>query len=797
MLEVGARLGDRYEILSSLGSGGMGIVYRARDLRLDRDVAIKILPAHLAEDRDALARFEREAKALAALSHPNILAIHDFGTDKNVCYAVTELLNGETLRAPISRGKLPLARALPIATAIVDGLAAAHSRGIIHRDLKPENIFLTEDGGVKILDFGLARIESPASDASDKTNVPTASIHTSHGTVMGTVPYMSPEQTRAAPLDARTDIFSFGCVFYEMLSGARAFRGNTSADVIACILKEEPAGLASMADGVPPQIQETVARCLKKNPEERFQSAKDLGFALRMSDSRQTAPVATIRTTPAGSRTTPVMLGIIAVLIVLAAVAYFRTAPAPKESQHKEIGSLAILPFANGSSDPDAEYLSDGITESLISSLSQVPNLKVMAHDTVFSYKGKRVDPRQVGRDLNVEAVVTGKVIQHENTLIIYANLVKVSDGSELWGDQYSQSMADIIEMQTSISKQISGKLRAKLTGKEQQTITKNYTSDSEAYQLYLKGRYYFWKFTMEDYEKSIEYFQQAIDKDPNYALAYTGLCDGYAAQAYEGFSSPAEVLPKAKTAGRKALALDNSLSQAHLSMSGIIFNYDWDWPAAEKEMRLAIEMDPSRGEYHRIYSIWYRSKARWKEAIAEVKTAQELDPLSVIDARTMGITYYWAGQYDNAIEQYKKALDLDPTRATVYDSLADVYAKKGLFKIAIDEERRYLSLSGDDESAEELKQDFEKLGYQKARQNLSRKYLNLYTQAAEEQYVSPLTFAVLNVDIGEKDKALEWLEKAYQERSPWLTFLKTDPQFESLRSDPRFQDLVKRIGIP
>lgn len=792
MIEIGTRLGDRYQILSPVGSGGMGVVFRARDQRLDRDVAIKLLPTHLAQDPSALARFEREAKALAALSHPNILAIHDFGTDNGVSYAVMELLKGETLRAPLMNGRLPVNRALPIAIAIADGLAAAHSSGIIHRDLKPENIFLTSDGGIKILDFGLARM-NPVSDSEDKTALSTASIHTSQGVVMGTAPYMSPEQARGTTIDARTDIFSFGCVLYEMLSGSRAFAGASSADIIASILKEEPPDLNILTGGLPPQISQTVSRCLKKDPGERFQSAKDLGFALRMStDSRQTAPVTPLPTQRLRSTGKPAIWGIAVVVVLLAALAVYRFFPF-----HREIGSLAILPFANGSGDPDAEYLSDGITESLISSLSQVPHLKVMAHDTVFSYKGKQVDPRQVGHDLNVEAVVTGKVIQQGKTLVIRANLISVADGSELWGAQFSQTMADIIQMQTDISKEISGKLRARLTGEEVEKVTKNYTANSEAYQLYLKGRFYFWKFTPEDYEKSSEFFRMAIDKDPDYALAYAGLGDAYAGAAFDGDVPPKEALEKARAAVKKALELDGSLSQSHLSMGGILFNYDWDLTRAEKEIQLAIKLDPEKSENHRIYSLLFRAQGRLNDSISEMKTARELDPLSVIMAHTSGITYYWAGQYDRAIEEYKRELDLDANRTTVHDALADVYAKKGLYKIAIDEERQYLRVSGDDDSAAALEADFEKDGYAKARQNLTRKYLDLYTSVAEEQYVSPLTFAVLYTDLGEKDKAFEFLEKSYQERSPWLVFLKTDPQFESLHSDPRFKDLVRRIGLP
>lgn len=792
MANIGTRFGDRYEILSPLGSGGMGVVYRARDLRLGRDVAIKILPEKLAQNSSALSRFEREAKALAALSHSNILAIHDFGTDNNISYAVMELLKGETLRSNLSSEKFSCKESLRVATAVADGLAAAHSQGIVHRDLKPENIFLTADGGVKILDFGLARVESTA-DSTENSSVPTATV-TQQGALMGTVPYMSPEQVRGHLLDARTDIFSFGCVLFEMLSGTRAFSGNSSADVLASILKEDPPQLEKLTQGLPPQVAQTVSRCLRKNPDERFQSARDLAFALRMSaDSSQAIPVAAAVLPRKKLIRRRIFLPILAVLIVsIAALAnyYFLVS-------RNEIRSLAVLPFLNGSGDPNAEYLSDGITESLISSLSQVPQLRVMAHDTVFTYKDKRIDPRKVGQELNVEAIVTGKVIQHGNTLLIRANLVKVADGSEIWGDQYNRTMADILGMQTEISKEISGRLRARLTGEEQSRVTKNYTQDSEAYQLYLKGDYFFWKFTPEDTERSRQYFKKAIEKDPNYALAYAALADSYSATAFDGSTPPKESHEQGRKVAKRALELDNSLARGHIALAAVNWNYDWNWQAAEKEVQLALQLEPSRAENHRYYSLILRSMGRMNESIAEMKKARDLDPLSVVYATTTGVTYFWAGQYDQAIEQYRRALELDANRAAVHDSLSDVYAKKGLYKEAIAEEQRYLILSGNQDSAEALVSDFEKSGYEVAKRNLVRKTLDLYTQIAEEQYVSPLSFAFLYTGLDEKEKAFEWLEKAYEERSSWLVFLKTDPAFDRLRSDRRFSELVQKIGIP
>ncbi len=771
----------------------MGIVYCARDLRLDREVAVKILPDHLLLRSDAMNRFEREAKALAALSHSCILSIFDFATDQGVSYAVMELLKGGTLREHLQRQTPAWKESIRIAEAVADGLAAAHSQGVIHRDLKPENIFLTTDGKVKILDFGLARLEQPLPEDED-TTAPTATA-TQVGVVMGTLPYMSPEQVRGDRVDPRTDIFSFGAMFYEMLTGRRAFPGTNHADIVAAILKEDPVSRGAIPSDLPLVVTQTLSRCLEKNPNQRFQSSRDLLFALHMSEvsgNAQTAvPTPAVTPKRAAAKT---VVGVVSLLIAIiaATTAYYFLPPG------KEIQSLAVMPFVNGNrtNDPDTDYLSDGITETLISSLSQVPKLRVMAHDTVFSYKGKMIDPRKVGRELNVESILTGRVTQHGDTITIYANLVKVEDGSELWGEQYNRILSDVVSMPADISRDISNKLRKRLSGEEQNRVTKKLTGNSEAYDLYLKGQFFFWKFTKEDYLKSREYFHQAIEKDPKFAEAWVFYGDSFAALGFEGYAPSTETLPPAKEATKRALTLDPASSHVHLAMGGIYLN-EWNWSRAEAEMKKAIELDPNRAENHRIYSQYFRSIAKWNEAIEEAKKARELDPLSVVNARSLGIAYFWGGQYDLAIEQYQEALELDVNRATIHDSLADVYQKKGMFKEAIEEKQRLLTLTGDEDSATELLENYHKYGYEQAKRILTEQYLEAYQEAAKEQYVPALAFAVFYTDLSQKDKAFEWLEKAYREHESWLFFLKTDPQFESLRSDPRFADLVKRIGIP
>jgi eukaryotic-like serine/threonine-protein kinase len=793
MLNPGTKLSNRYEIVAPLGSGGMGIVYRARDSRLNREVAIKILPDHLLLRSDALNRFDREAKALAALSHSCILSIFDFGVDQGVSYAVMELLKGQTLREYLHKQIPPWKESVRIGEAIADGLSAAHSQGVIHRDLKPENIFLTTDGHVKILDFGLARVEQPFTEDED-TTAPTATA-TQAGIVMGTLPYMSPEQLRGEHIDPRTDIFSFGAMFYEMLTGTRAFPGTSHADTTAAILKEDPVSRGNFPIDLPVGVRQTLSRCLEKNASQRFQTSKDLAFALHMSESsaasaQNVAAPAIITPKPSAARKVLIVVMLIA---IIAAVGIYRFLP-----QRKEIQSLAVMPFVNQNKtdDPDADYLSDGITETLISNLSQVPKLKVMAHDTVFSYKGKTIDPRKVGRELNVESILTGRVTQHGNTITIYANLVKAEDGSELWGEQYNRTLSDVVSMPADISRDISTKLRRRLSGEEQNRVTKKLTENNEAYDLYLKGQFFFWKFTYEDYRKSQEYFRQAVEKDPKFAEAWAAYSDSFSAFAFEGYNPQAEIMPHAIDAIEHALKLDPSNPHARGSL-GAIYLYQWNWASAATEMKKALDLNPNRAESHRFYSQYFRSIGKWNEAIEEAKKARELDPLSVVNARTMGITYYWSGQYDQAIEQYQKGLELEANRATLYDSLSDVYQKKGMLKDAIEAKQRFLTLTGDEDSAAELLENYHKYGYEQAKKILTEHYLEAYQEAAKEQYVPPLAFAVLYTDLKDKDKAFEWLEKAYQERALWLFFLKTDPQFESLHSDPRFTDLVKRIGIP
>ena len=787
MLKSGLTLFNHYEIIAPLGVGGMGEVYRAKDLRLDREVAVKVLPEHLAANPDALSRFEREAKAVAALSHPNILAIHDFGSDHGVSFAVMELLEGETLRQRLYSSALPWRKTVEIAISIAEGLSAAHSKGVIHRDLKPENIFLTADGQVKILDFGLAQWKAKILE-KELSAAATQSQLTHAGIVMGTVPYMSPEQVRGVSVDARSDIFSFGAVLCEMLTGVRAFTGNTAADMMAAILKEEPKDIEELKKKVPVELERLVLHCLEKNPEQRVQTARDLAFDLKsvLSDSAISVQAPRAKHFP---RFIWITAAALTLLMVVASIYMYGI-------REKPIHSLAVLPFANANKDPNVEYLSDGITESVITNLSTFPNLRIMARGTAFSYKGREVDPRQAGRDLKVEAVVTGRLSQQGENLVIYANLVKVSDGTQLWGNEYKRKLEDVVDIQKEISSEIVKSLKLKLTGEQKKLLAKRSTDNPEAYRLYLRGMHHFWMDTEEDYEKAREYFQQAIDLDPAYALAYVGLGQYHEALAMTGYRPPKEAWPKAIAASRKALEIDNSVSVITFEgMARYKFFYLWDWSAAETDFKQLQYSPISLGPRH--YSWLLLVMRRYDEAIEQAKKGSDFDPLNKAYSINIGQILTAAGRYDEAIQEINHTLELDPNYTTALFSLADVYEKKGMYEDVISISKRAYLILGDDQTTNLLTNAHGMTGYQQTLRTLAEQSLEQLLEQSKESYVSPLLIASLYSRLNQKDEAFRWLEKAYEERSPMLVFLKVNDDWKNLRSDPRFAELVKRIGLP
>jgi serine/threonine-protein kinase len=780
-----------YEILAPLGAGGMGEVYKARDTKLDRDVAIKVLPQSVAVDPDTLARFEREAKAVAALSHPNILAIFDFGTHEGIAYAVMELLEGETLLGKLDAGPIPQKQAVDYALQIARGLSAAHEKGIVHRDLKPDNLFVTRDAHLKILDFGLAkRIEAIA--PGEETNAPTASGHTQPGTVMGTVGYMSPEQVRGLPVDHRSDIFSFGAIFYELLSGRRAFKRDTVSDTMAAIMRDEPPELSEAGRNISPALGHIVRHCLEKDRDSRFQSARDIAFALGESLSGSAAAPATPAAHPPRSRAFRPLLWAagVAVLAALAAAALWL------HSGARAIDSLAVLPFVNAGGDPNAEYLSDGITESLINSVSQIPGIKVISRASAFHYKGKDVGAKTVGRELGVRAVLTGRIVQRGDALSIRAELVDARDDTHVWGDQYDRRLSDILTVQEEIARDISGKLRQRLTGEEKKRLTRRYTENPEAYALYLKGRYHWNKRTGQDLQKGIGYFQQAIEKDPAYALAYAGLADSYVILNQWGGLPSSETFPKAKAAALKALEVDDTLAQAHATLASVHESFNWDFSAAEKEFRRAIELDPKYPTVHHWYSLLLSWLGRHEQAIAEAERANELDPLSPIISNLRAAVFYNSRQYDRAIKAARKTLELDKGFSPALFSLGWALEQKKMYPEAIVALEEAARLSGRSIQA------IAGLGHAYAVSGRREEAMRLIEELkvwSERGYDPLANIALVHAGLGQNDEAMRWLEKAYQARSAWLIqlALKVDSRWDALRSDARFQDLLRRIGFP
>lgn len=778
---IGRTLGH-YKIQSLLGAGGMGEVYRACDLRLDRDVAVKILPEQFAQDAEALRRFEREAKAVAALSHPNILSIFDFGTEQGLNYAVMELLEGETLRARLQRETIAWREAVEIGSAIAEGLSAAHAKGIIHRDLKPENIFLTSDGQVKILDFGIARVKH-AVTAEARTLTATAT--TKAGAIIGTVGYMSPEQVRGESAEAPSDIFSLGCVLYEMLSGQRPFAGETATETIAAILRDEPLSLAASGSKVPEALDRLIRHCLEKKRGGRYQSARDLAFDLKAMLTGRSIVAPTNSRRP--MRLT-VWLGAAVVIVALVAAAWLFW----RGGGEQAIDSLAILPMANASGDANLEYLSDGITESLINSLSQLPQLRVMARGTVFSYKGKEVDPRKVGQELNVRAVFTGKMIQRGDTLNIQADLVNARDGSQIWGDRYTRKISDLQAIQEEITKQISEWLRLKLSGAERRRVAKRHTENPEAYQLYLKGRYYSNQWTTEGLKKGIEFLNRTVELDPTYALAHAGLSASYFDASSIVFPAE-EAMPKVKAAALRALQLDETIAEAHTSLAQVSERYEWEWAEAEKQYKRAMELNPNYARAYQWYGFHLAEQGRLDEAIAAMSRARELDPLTPMISSNLAYFHYLARRPDEAITQLRKMINMDPGFLVARYTLGLAYQQKGMYEQAIAEFNEAQRL--DPESwapVAFIAQTHAAWG----KRDEAQRGLDELKRITQQKHVDPYNIGVIHAALGENNQAFEWFEKAFQARSEELLFLKVDPRIDSLRADARYPDMLRRLKL-
>ncbi len=789
----GSRFG-RYEIISPLDAGGMGEVYLAMDKDLDRQVALKFLPAEVTHDPLRLQRFIQEAKAASALNHPNVAHVYEIGESDGARFIAMEFIEGQSLDRRVGTQPLGLSEIVQFGIQAADALHAAHSKGIIHRDIKSANLIITKRDQLKVLDFGLAKVQrgsaEPAADVATQ-------LKTSPGVLMGTVPFMSPEQALGKEIDHRSDIFSLGIVLYQMTTGRLPFSGKTATETVNLITNAQPEALARFNYDVPAELERIVRKCLEKERERRYQSAADLVVDLENLKRDSGSQTVVDKPSTQQRRVKPLALitGFVLLAIMASVGAYlYRRNQVAVSSAPENVGSIAVLPFTNSSGDQNTEYLSDGITESIINSLSQLPKLRVLARTTVFRYKGKNIDPGQIGRELGVDAVLTGRAMQQGDTLVIQADLVNVSDGSQLWGERFNRKLADVFAIQDEIAKQIAERLSLRLTGEEQQLLTKRYTENPEAYELYLKGRYFFSKGTDEGLTKSIDYYQQAVALDPNYARAYVGLSNSYAALGgVLGFRPPAETSAQAKMFAEKALEIDETLAEAHHALGAYKLNYEWNWTEAEKELKRGIELNPNYPLVHSTYGAYLQARGRLDEAVEERKLAQKFDPLSPNATANVGYPLYYKRQFDEAIKHYRQALELDPNYSSGHLWIGQAYVQKAMYKEAEDEINQAIRLSPGDVRAKAT------LGHAFAVRGKRAEALRVLEELKDlssNRYVSPYFIALVYVGLKEDDQAIAWLQKAADERHPYLILMKVEPVFDSLRSDPRFVEIERRVGL-
>ncbi|MDZ7342924.1 MAG: protein kinase [candidate division KSB1 bacterium] len=768
---------SHYKILEKLGSGGMGIVYKAEDTKLKRLVALKFLPSFALASEEEKTRFIHEAQAAAALNHPNICTIHEIDEVDGQSFIAMEFVEGQSLKEKIEAGPLKLDEALNIAVQVAEGLQAAHEKKITHRDIKPANVMITSKGQAKIMDFGLAKLAG-------------RTVVTKEGMTLGTVAYMSPEQARGEEVDHRTDIWAFGVVFYEMITGQLPFKGLYEQAVVYSILNENPEPITGLRTGVPMELERIVNKAMAKKTDERYQHVGEMLVDLRAIRKTLESPSVAAKSKavviePAKSRRAlrHVGVGIAALLVgLIAASLWFFS------GRGKAINSLAVLPFVNVGADPETEYLSDGITESLIQGLSRLPRLKVMSLSSVLRYKGQEVDVSKVGQALKVRAVLTGRLVQRGENLSISAELVNAQDNSHIWGEQYHRKLAEILALQAELSKKICEQLQLRLSGEERQRLSKSYGENAEAYQLYLKGRYYAAKSTEDAFEKAVEYVHQAIVKAPNYALAYVGLAEAYYAVS-SIYLPPKEAMPRVKEAALKAIEIDNTLAEAHAALALVKAFYDWDSPGAESEFKQAIALNPNY-EYSRLYyGAFLVGEGRFEEGLAEMKRAQEIDPLSLLITDYSALLYIYARQYDRTIKLCQSALDMEANYWPAHVFLGMAHQLKGNLPAAIAAFQKAKQLDDNPWILIGLGHAYAASGM-RAKAN---KTLEALRELSKHRFVSAYGIARIYTALGEKDQAFAWLQRAYDDRDENVAMLKFDPFFDNLRSDPRFATLLKK----
>ena len=827
-----------YRIVSQIGAGGMGEVYLAHDTKLDRKVALKVLPAEVASNRDRMERFVREAKSAAALNHPHIAQIHEIGEHEGTHFIVMEYIEGVSLREKIHREQTELAKLLRYLQQAAEGLSKAHAAGIVHRDLKPDNIMITRDGFAKILDFGLAKlIEQQHLPGGDSSEVATAVMpqHSTPGTVMGTVGYMSPEQAqgKTKEIDQRSDIFSFGCILFEAATGKKAFEGESVIKSLHMVVYEPAPAIADFNPTAPPELQRIVRRSLAKDPDERYQTIKDVAIELKelrreleaaginttvspttTSETKAPSGVDTSGTQGTGQATSELsalslsppssaeyvvagikqhkLAAVIALLILvvgLTALGLYLRAPTASGA----IESIAVLPFENTSKDADTEYLSDGLAESLIYRLSQLPKLKVTPTSSVMRYRGKQTDVNAIAAELGVSAIMTGRIAQRGDGLTISVELIDARNNQLIWGEQYDRKMSDLLATQREIAATVTEKLQLKLSGEDTKGITKRYTNNSEAYQLYLKGRYYWNKRTPDNIRRAIEQFRAAADKDPGFALAYVGIADAHMVLLYYTRTSGQEVIPQAKANAMRALEIDDSLAEAHASL-GIINNLSWNWAESEKEFKRAIELNPNYATARHWYSRYLRTVGRFNEALTQIRQAHETDPLSLAINDNLAENLMEQGDVNGAIEQCQRSLELDPNYWASHRTLSSAYLKQGRKSEALVEAQTANKLLNNESVS------LKTLGYVQAMSGNRKEALAIVKELEErypKQQADGRDIAEVYAGLGEKDQVFAWLEKDFQRHDHSMAQLRLEAGLDLVRDDPRFKDLMRRMGLP
>ncbi len=780
---------SHYRILAELGRGGMGVVFKAEDTMLDRLVALKFLPPHLTASEAEQSRFLQEAKAASALNHPNVCNIHSIGEHDGQTFIDMELVEGQTLRARIASEPIKLNDAIGYAIQIGEALHEAHSKGIVHRDIKCENIMINSRNQIKVMDFGLAKLKGSLKLTKTSSTV-------------GTLAYMAPEQIQGAEVDARSDIFSFGVVLFEMLTGHMPFRGEHDAAMMYSILNEEPDLLTTYLPDANSELLHIINRALEKDPADRYQHVDEMVTELRrmrkMSDRVvKPGPMASSRShqpvnVPAAPQIDPkrVIWIASAAIAVLASVAWFLFF----NKAEARITSMAVLPFVNAGGDQSAEYLSDGFTESLINSLSKIPGIKMMSRNSAFRYKGKNIDPQVIGKELNVGALLLGRVTEHGDALNVSVELVKTSDNSHIWGEQYERNASGIIALQNEISRELSRQLGATLTGDQEKQITKNATENTQAYQFYLKGRFYLNKRTAEGFQKAVEMFQSAIDNDPAYALAYVGLADCYSLMAGYFVLPSSEAFAKTKAAANKAIELDNTLAEPHTNLAVIASDHDWSFDTAEREFKHSLELNPNNATTHQWYGEFLAAMGRKREGLVEVQKAIEIDPLAPILYTSSSWIHCSLGEYENALGDAHRALELDPKFPRAFIASMQPNMELGKDVEALKNALEALAASHDGtEYRSWLGYAYGRLGKRKE----AEKILADLLEVSQKQFVAPVLIALVYTGLGDKDKAFQWLEKVYNSHSGDIVYLTLDPSWKLLRDDPRFAALARKVGLP